>query len=278
MVKRAVLIGINYNSLPALKLRGCINDIILMRSMLIDAYGYQQKDITMLRDDGQKYDLPTRENIIQSLQKVCDMTIETDELWIHYSGHGTYVRDTNNEELDGYDEVIVPLDHEENGTLLDEELKAILKKATGTVIITQDCCNSGTGWDLPYRFVNDNNNSVIANRESDTMLNKNIYMLSGARDNQLASDSYDSDLVLNVGAFTNALIECLRSGGHNNKFVDLKTKINTFLETNKYTQRVEFTSSNSTPNNVVLTRSGVTNVDPPLIRKEIVRPKWLMFL
>ena len=279
MVKRALLIGINYISVPDLTLNGCINDALLMRNVLIDAYSYDRENIVLMRDDGQpSYPIPNRANIIDNLKTLCALTKETDELWIHYSGHGTFVRDTNNDEVDGYDEVIVPIDYKITAAIGDDELKSILENAEGTVIITQDCCNSGTGWDLPFRFTVDSTNRVVLYRESNAMSNANIYMFSASRDDQLAMDTYNQDIVRNIGAFTNALVECLREGKHNNKLVTLRTNINSYLEKGGYSQRTEFTSSNRTPDNVVLARNGIINQDPPSVRFNNSRPLNLMFL
>ena len=279
MVKRAVLIGINYNNINDLKLNGCINDIIVMRNVLVDAYGYNRKDVTMLRDDGAGYLLPTRENILGAIASVAELTSVGDEMWIHYSGHGTYVRDTDGDEVDKYDEVIIPLDYVSNGLIVDEELKSKLENVLGHVIITQDCCNSGTGWDLPYRFTLDSSDRVLLYRESSTLKNNNIYMFSGSRDEQFAADTYDGDIARNVGAFTNAFIECLRSGNHNNNLISLRTNVNNYLEDKGYTQRSEFTSTNSSPHNIMLTRNGIVDDGPSIFnRKTFSSRPGLMFL
>jgi len=39
-MKKALLIGIDYIKNPEYYLRGCINDVIVVRNMLIDAYDY----------------------------------------------------------------------------------------------------------------------------------------------------------------------------------------------------------------------------------------------
>ena len=279
MVKRAVLIGINYNNINDLKLNGCINDIIVMRNVLVDAYGYNRKDVTMLRDDGAGYILPTRENILGAIASVAELTSVGDEMWIHYSGHGTYVRDTDGDEVDKYDEVIIPVDYVSNGLIVDEELKSKLENVLGHVIITQDCCNSGTGWDLPYRFTLDSSDRVLLYRESSTLKNNNIYMFSGSRDEQFAADTYDGDIARNVGAFTNAFIECLRSGNHNNNLISLRTNVNNYLEDKGYTQRSEFTSTNSSPHNIMLTRNGIVDDGPSIFnRKTFSSRPGLMFL
>ena len=91
-------------------------------------------------------------------------------------------------------------------------------------------------------------------------------------------DTYSADIVRNIGAFTNALVECLREGKHNNNLVTLRTNINNYLEKGGYDQRSEFTSSNRTPDNVILTRNGITNQDPPSVRFNNTRPLNLLFL
>jgi len=50
-MKKALLIGIDYIDVSGVSLKGCINDAINMRNMLIDAYDYEPENIVMLRDD-----------------------------------------------------------------------------------------------------------------------------------------------------------------------------------------------------------------------------------
>ena len=69
-MKKALLIGINYYSLPDIKLNGCIYDIINMRNMLIDAYDYSNNNIIMLRDDVSNSSAqPTKANIMNSMMQ-----------------------------------------------------------------------------------------------------------------------------------------------------------------------------------------------------------------
>jgi hypothetical protein len=84
--------------------------------MLIDAYGYTSSNITILRDDTKNSAiLPTAKNIMDNLSDVIANSGKYEELWIHYSGHGSNIRDRNKDEADGYDEVIVPLDFRQVG-------------------------------------------------------------------------------------------------------------------------------------------------------------------
>lgn len=260
MVKRAVLIGIDYKNDKRLRLTGCINDAISMRNFLIDAYGYNRENISMLRDDGVDECIePTRANILMEIYNAVNSSRSEDELWIHYSGHGTYDYDVNNDEVDGRDELIVPVDYSTAGCIIDDDLKKILHLAKCTVCITQDCCHSGTGWDLPYRVTRDVKSNLLVNRESSELVNKNIYMFSGARDNQYAADTYSSDAARNIGAFTETFMNCLRNRQHTVAFVELMDDINNELRKTGFEQRSEFTTSNMMPQNVIITKSGIVN-------------------
>ena len=104
-------------------------------------------------------------------------------------------------------------------------------------------------------------------------------MFSGSRDDQLAADTYNTDTVQSIGAFTNALVDCLRDGNHSNNLISLRMNINNNLENSGFTQRTEFTSSNRTPDNVILTRNGIVNNSPPPVAiLNPSRPSGLMFL
>ena len=93
--KKAVLVGINYSSIPGITLRGCINDVINMSHTLTDAFDYDMNNITILRDDIQNANLsPTRNNILSQLVNLVNQSANLSEIWFHYSGHGSQIRDT----------------------------------------------------------------------------------------------------------------------------------------------------------------------------------------
>ena len=50
MVKKAVLIGINYPKTDA-ELKGCINDVVDIRALLVDTFHFSMEDIKVLVDD-----------------------------------------------------------------------------------------------------------------------------------------------------------------------------------------------------------------------------------
>ena len=112
--KKALLIGINYKGTSG-QLNGCINDVNDIRNLLISKFKYSSSDIIVLTDDTPKK--PTGINIMNELGKLVIKAYhnQLDEIWIHYSGHGSYVRDRNQDEKDGRDEVLVPIDYKKMG-------------------------------------------------------------------------------------------------------------------------------------------------------------------
>jgi len=215
-MKKGLIIGIDYLNDPKLKLFGCINDANLIANMLMDVYDYDKEHITMLRDDTEnKLLIPTKKNLIIALRTIFEESEKYEEIWIHYSGHGTYRTDDDNDEFDYKDEVIIPIDYKYEGIISDDVLLHLLKKSKCRTIITFDCCNSGSLWDLPYRFeYNKDDDSFKRFNESKEKVvdleNKNIIMLSSCRDYQLAVDGWDEERRISIGGMTSALLDCLR--------------------------------------------------------------------
>lgn len=125
--RRAVLIGINYVGQKG-QLSGCHNDVFNMYNYIQDYYGFQDEDVTVLVDDGD-HNPPTKANILAAYQKVVRQSQAGDAIFLHYSGHGTKVRDLNGDEDDGYDEALVPLDFKSAGLILDDDLNDMIVKA-----------------------------------------------------------------------------------------------------------------------------------------------------
>jgi hypothetical protein len=98
---------------------------------------------------------PTRANITQEFQWLSQGAQPGDILFLHYSGHGTQTRDLDGDEADGYDEALVPLDHQSAGVITDDEVfdrvcARLPQRCRLTAVM--DCCHSGTVMDLPYTF------------------------------------------------------------------------------------------------------------------------------
>ncbi|KAF8925418.1 Ca(2+)-dependent cysteine protease [Dissophora ornata] len=117
--RRALLIGINYTG-RGNQLHGCVNDTAVMKAFLLEV-GFPKENIRVLTDDqvGTPW-LPTRENILNNLKWLIHGAQKNDSYFLHYSGHGGQVPDRDGDETDGMDDCIFPMDHEENGVIIDD--------------------------------------------------------------------------------------------------------------------------------------------------------------
>jgi len=155
--KRAVMIGINYVGDKPGELSGCWNDVLNMKQYLVNVHGFEEDNIVILLDDGNHTE-PTKANIIDAYKTVIDQAEDGDAIFLHYSGHGTKLRDDDGDEGDGYDEALVPRDFQTSGMIRDDDLYDILIKnlPEGVHMVSlMDCCHSGTIMDLPYIFKGD---------------------------------------------------------------------------------------------------------------------------
>ena len=126
--RRAVMIGINYVGHNPGELSGCHNDVLNMKKYIMNVHGFEEENITVLMDDGEHPE-PTAENMIAAYKKVIAESESGDAIFLHYSGHGTKLRDDDHgEEADGYDEALCPLDYQEAGMIRDDDLYDILVK------------------------------------------------------------------------------------------------------------------------------------------------------
>ena len=153
--RKALSIGINYFGQTG-ELRGCINDVNNLTEFLGRQFQYKKEDIVTLTDDTKNpRQRPTRENIIAAMRWLVKDAQPNDSLFFHYSGHGGQTKDLDGDEGDGYDEVIYPVDFEQNGHIVDDEMHAIMvaplpEGCRLTAIF--DSCHSGSALDLPYIY------------------------------------------------------------------------------------------------------------------------------
>ena len=251
-MKKALFIGINYFNTTS-ELNGCIDDVINMRNLLVDAFGYSLADISVLRDDTTNLELiPNKKNILRSITQIVKNSARCTEIWIHYSGHGTQISDKNGDEVSKLDGVIVPSDYTQAGYIVDDDLYAILKGVKCKTVLIFDSCHSGTVVDLPWSFIYQNSASyTIQNNNNNSLTNPEIFMFSGSRDDQTSEDSYSEDQRQAVGAFTNAFISCIRARNHEVSFLTLYRDVCMFLAANNFDQVPVFSSSSRSPNFVL---------------------------
>ena len=167
--------NLNYFKILQLKKSKLKNDINLHFHILTDKIN---KVKSKIKDNNILYDEANKENIIKYLK-----ILSNEFKYIHlcYSGHGSYIKDFNNDEIDDRDECLVPSDYNLiTDDLLHKEFIQNLKIDTKCRMII-DSCHSGTIFDLQY----------INNK--DTKKNKifsDIIVISGCRDKQYSYETF----------------------------------------------------------------------------------------
>jgi metacaspase-1 len=230
--KKALLIGINYIGTNS-QLNGCINDVIHIKNYLINDCGFEEKNITMLTETS-KNKSPTRENIIKHMHLLVKDNDENSRLYLHYSGHGSYVKDTNQDEIDQRDEVLCPLDYSTNGMIIDDDLKKILvdplkEGAKLTAIV--DSCHSGTILDLQVNYkidTNDKRDRYTIDVDNHYKASKgNVMLLSGCLDNQTSADAYEEGKY--QGAMTFSFLQTVNKLKAKNKTLTIQRMMKNIL-------------------------------------------------
>lgn len=238
--KYALLIGINYVGTKN-ELNGCINDINSMKNILTSKFKYNK--FSILTD--YTTEKPTKQNILNALNNLINNSSKYNEVLFHYSGHGTATLDLNGDEINGYDEAIVPLDYSSNGLIIDDDLFAIIKNVKCNMKIILDSCHSGTAIDLKYVNTYDSTGKLVSKineLNTDQSTTHEICMISGCRDDQLSSEIYDSNKKKYCGALTNSLITNLSSNDNDNISINnLMSMLNIKLK--QYSQNPAFSSN-----------------------------------
>jgi len=252
MTKRALLIGINYIG-TANQLRGCINDVANMREVLIGHYHYLPENIVVLRDDSPDTRLnPTSENILMNLRQLVSMSSQSSEIWVHYSGHGSSIRDTNGDEASGMDSVIIPLDYQKTGVISDDTLFNIIRTSACPTIVMFDSCNSGTVCDLQWSFHCETRKKQLTfhrtKNNNKSTSNLSIFTMSGSRDDQTSADAYENASKTYGGAFTCALLQCMIDLKYNGNIFTLYSATCNLLKHRGFSQIPILSSSSMTPN------------------------------
>lgn len=243
IIKKAVLVGINYTGTPN-ELNGCINDTENLKEFLIKNKYFAEADITMLSDNKIGTNLyPTKANIVRQFEElVVFSNLHKDkevELFFSYSGHGYYRRDLNGDEKDGADEVLCPIDSDDNGFIVDDDIKRDFVDKLGAHVkcfFMSDSCHSGTICDLKYTHnINGVINTVDTNKNSKET-SCNFICISGCKDAQTSADAYISDTNGKMeyqGAMTASFIKTYKDGiAYKKLIMDMRK----YLTANRFTQ------------------------------------------
>lgn len=241
--KYGLLIGINYIGSPY-QLFGCINDTNNIKDFLQQKFYYN--NFTLLTD--QTNIKPTKINIINSLTNLLVNSKKGDSLFFLYSGHGTCTVDLNNDETDGQDEMIVPVDGKSvSSCILDDELNSIIRtnlKEGVKLFMLFDSCFSGTVVDLKYNYI-DANTPTINPNVSETV--GQVIMISGCKDDQTSADAYVNYNGKNTyaGAMTFSFLKTIQDLGTNITLKTLLQNMRTLLQQNEYSQIPQLSSGTS---------------------------------
>ena len=244
--KFAMLVGINYNNTNN-QLYGCINDTKNIQTVLQTKYGFN--NFIFLTDETNKK--PTKQNILTTLTNLLVNSISGDSLFFLYSGHGTCTTDLNRDEVDGQDELIVPIDAINiKSCILDDELNLIIKnnlKPGVKLFALFDSCFSGTVLDLKYNF--DKLDTMIANSNIDDTLGQ-VIMISGCNDSQTSTDAFINNK--NTGAMTFSFITTIEQYGTSITLKQLVENMRILLNNNGFEQIPQLSSGTSIDINTYL--------------------------
>lgn len=151
--KRALLIGVNkYPNLPAYsQLKGCVNDVEAMRSLLETTFKFPPANVQRLVDEE-----ATEKNIRAALERLLESCGEGDIVVFHYSGHGSQMA-AKGDKPRGYDESIMPHDSGRMNPNFPRQVKPCdirdteirewlsrLTRKTRHVTLIFDSCHSGS--------------------------------------------------------------------------------------------------------------------------------------
>jgi len=215
--KKALLIGINYIGTRC-QLNGCINDVMNIKTFLLAEQGYSEENIRVLIEtDEDPVNKPTRANILSCIDELVKDNTSESQFFVHYSGHGGYVRDVSGDEEDGKDETLCPLDYATAGEIIDDELRKrlvdpLVKGAKLTALF--DCCHSGTSLDLRYNYKLYNNTSKkfefsIISDEHYQISKGTAILFSGCLDAQTSADSFENGIY--QGALSYSFLESYKA-------------------------------------------------------------------
>lgn len=249
--KKALLIGINYIGSNG-ELRGCINDVIKIKKLL-QTQGYDEFMVLTEKTEDIK---PFKQNILKGFEWLVKDSEKYDNIFFHYSGHGSWLKDLTNDESDGRDECLVPLDYKTSGMILDDDINEYLVKNIKTkFFVLIDACHSGTMLDLSHSYVydtkfnggnpNDKKNYVsnVELHKSDIIINadNSVIMISGCQDKQTSADAWLEGK--SQGALTYTFYKTLMYNNFDIKIDDLMKQMHICLRLNNMEQKPVISSN-----------------------------------
>jgi hypothetical protein len=239
---------------------------------------------------------PTRANILAAFKELLQGVQSGDELWFHYSGHGSLQRDNTRDEESGADSCICPLDFNQSGFITDDVIRsalALLVPAGARLFVVLDACHSGTGCDLRYKYDDTSYLSTGApmpasyNPAAWTLRQtsyefKNyaktageVYCISGCQDSQTSADAHLGGQA--AGALTYCLLQALKANAPDTyKWKHLLKDVCCRERIGQFEQRTSITSGMPlNPEDLVFRAVTPANVTPVLINANVTPVKPL---
>ena len=218
-----------------------------MKDHLEKQHGFRDIDVLTEKSGNE----PTLANILASLRALAQKTHKgVDHAVIQYSGHGTSVRDSSGDEDDRKDEAWYTLDKK---LVLDDDVRSILDTFSPwcEVLIIVDACHSGTGLDLPIKYVN---SADVVEIENNTAPLCNALMISGCRDTETSADVTTTTSAGRKefgGAMTKSLFACSPTSAN---VFELIHNMHAYMRKNGFAQRPQLSSSRPLDGTEHLTR------------------------
>lgn len=225
------------------------NDVEALEQMLLsEKFGFKREDVKVLKTIADT----THANIINTFKSfLIQQTKPGDIVYFHFSGHGSQVPDDLThganpkvgDEFDGADESLVTSDYvtrlDGSNNIRDDELEQLLTGLSGRhVTVTIDSCYSGTitrgglrlvrGMKLPGelatnpRGADDGPTGIF---QEGATLPASMVAISAARNNQLASETFDNASKKDIGALSYSFIRALSEAGPETTYRDLFERI-----------------------------------------------------
>ena len=229
-MKRALIIGINYELDERNRLYGCVNDACNMEKRLRSMYPDAEYRILVDGANGptgtnDTKSWPSRANILAGLAWLTSglgAGGSSDRVFLHYSGHGGLTVDRDIDEASGFDSCIFPISPQgQVEFIIDDELRRAISAVPAgcTVTAVFDCCHSGTCLDLRYTICPAGGASgaqdpkasgavVVTEDKRHAKTAAQVFCISGCTDQQTAADTVDAAGIPS-GALTNALLAAL---------------------------------------------------------------------
>jgi hypothetical protein len=234
MKSKALLFGLNYKHCSNGQLKGCINDTKYMAEYIKNEFNMPTEIYT---DDKDLFNT-SYGGILCNLYNLAIETYKDnlDFVWIHYSGHGSSVKDVSGDEKDGNDEALVPSDYETKGFLIDDYIHKVFEafNPKTKILFICDSCHSGTMADIKYSW--NSNKCTIENNNCNAKAY--IVTISGCMDNQTSADAYN---LLgnneNIGALTASILKSFKENPKSkNNIFELVNNVNINLKLGGFSQ------------------------------------------